>query len=312
MGKLYLTIAFILAGSSVVAAYFIAGYLPPFSTTFFSLTIASLTAIIFYGKKMVVSAKRLSKKTWGVIALQALLGSFLFRVFLTLGLQHIGAAEAGVITGTTPAFTALFTWILLRERLAFRSIIGILITVAGILLVQGFPFETNLENWQPLGALLVLGAAACEALFTTMSRKLHKGLRESEAISSAVNTGYVSIIATLLCLIPALIERPWAAAADMPYTGWLALVWYGSIVTIVAFSCMFAGAKLASGYTIAAFSGIIPVSSMALSVFVLGEAIGVYQIAGCALVVVATLVISKGGKIKNGAISNDGQAQGPA
>lgn len=48
---------------------------------------------------------------------QSLFGSFLFRVFLTEGLQHIGTAEAGIITGATPAITALLTWVMLREKL---------------------------------------------------------------------------------------------------------------------------------------------------------------------------------------------------
>ncbi len=137
IGKLYLTLAFILAGSSVVAAYFVAAYIPPFTTTFLSLTFASLTAILLCGKKMASAIKRLSKKTLMTIALQAVFGSFLFRVFLTFGLKHIGATEAGIITGATPAITALFTWIMLREKLTVRTITGILITFAGIMLVQG-------------------------------------------------------------------------------------------------------------------------------------------------------------------------------
>ncbi len=296
MGRLYLTIAFVLAGSSIVAARFVSDYIPPFTTTFLSLVIASLTAILFCGKKMLCAAKRLSKGTWAVIALQAIFGNFLFRVFLTLGLQHIGAAEAGVVTGATPAITALLTWFMLRERFSLRTAFGILITFAGILLVQGFPFETSAENLKPLGVLLVLGSAACESLFTTLSRRLHMNTRDNDTLSPVVHAGYVSVFAMVLCFLPALLESQWAAIAGLPVSGWLGLLWYGSIVTIVAFAFMFAGAKRCSGYTIAAFAGIIPISSTVLAVIVLGETIGVYQILGCVLVVLATLVISKNKK----------------
>jgi drug/metabolite transporter (DMT)-like permease len=55
---------------------------------------------------------------------------------------------------------------------------------------------------------------------------------------------------------------------------------------------MFAGAKQCNGYTIAAFSGIIPITSTVLSVVLLQEPISGYLITGCVLVVLAMLVIS--------------------
>lgn len=293
MGSIFLITAFVLAGSSVVAAYFVSAYIPPFATTFFSLVFASLTAILLCGKRMYTIAKQLSKEIWIVIALQALFGNFLFRVFLTIGLQHIGAAEAGIITGATPAITALFAWIILRERLKIRTVMGILITVAGILLVQGFPFEITFKSFQPLGVTLVLASAACEALFTTLSRKIYTSTSGGQTLPPLVHAGLVSIFAMGLCLLPTLIESPWPALMKLPVSGWLALLWYGSIVTIVAFTCMFAGAKRCNGYTIAAFAGIIPISSTILSVTILKEQINTYQVIGCVLVVLATLVISK-------------------
>jgi len=292
MGRLYLTIAFILAGSSVIAASFISAYLPTFTTTFLSLVFASLTAVLFCGKNMYDTAKCLSRKTWTVILLQAMFGSFLFRVFLTTGLQYIGAAEAGIITGATPAITALLTWLMLHEYLSLRTVTGILITFAGVLLVQGFPFETTLENFQPIGVIYVLCAAACESLFTTFSRKIHVCAKSDETLPPLVHAGFVSICAMVLCLIPALLEQPWAAIAALPVSGWIAFLWYGSIVTIVAFAFMFAGAKRCNGYTIAAFAGIIPISSTLFSVTILKDSISKYQAAGCVLVVFATLIIS--------------------
>lgn len=73
MGRLYLTVAFILAGSSVIAASFISAYLPTFTTTFLSLVLASLTAVLFCGKNMYDTAKCLSRKTWTVAAFSGII-----------------------------------------------------------------------------------------------------------------------------------------------------------------------------------------------------------------------------------------------
>ena len=100
MGRLFLTTAFTLVASSVIAARFVSAYIPPFSIAFLSFAIASLTAVLFCGKKMYHTVKNISGKTLKTIILQALFGSFLFRTFLLLGLQSIGAIEAGIIIGT--------------------------------------------------------------------------------------------------------------------------------------------------------------------------------------------------------------------
>jgi len=228
--------------------------------------------------------------------MQAVFGSFLFRVFLTFGLQYTGATEAGIITGASPAITALLTWLLLRERLTKSAFLGIVFALAGILLVQGFPFAMTSSGFHPAGIVLVLFAAVCEALFTTLSRKIHVDAKEDAPLSPLVQAGLVSIMAMVFCSLPMVMEQPWPRLYTLPISGWLALVWYGAVVTIVAFTCMFAGAKRCSGYIIAAFTGLIPISSTVLAFAVLRESIRGVQVIGCALVVAATIVIGFGGK----------------
>jgi len=282
-----------LAGSSVIAARFVSGYLPPFTTTFFSLAFATLTALICSGQKMLDAIKTMSRQRWRLLIMQALFGSFLFRVFLTFGLQYTGATEAGIITGASPAITALLTWLLLRERLTKNAAFGIVLALAGILLVQGFPFAMSSSVFHPAGIILILLAAVCEALFTTLSRKVHVGAQEDAPLSPLVQAGLVSIMAMVFCSLPMLMEQPWPRLYTLPISGWLALLWYGAVVTIVAFACMFAGAKRCSGYIIAAFTGFIPISSTALAFFVLREPLQGVQLIGCGLVVGAAVVISR-------------------
>ena len=116
LGKMYLTVAFILAGSSVVVARYVSGNLQLFTITFMSLAFASITALIFRGKSIFSTIRKLSKRHWIILFLQALFGIFLFRVFLTFGLKYTSAIEAGIVIGTTPAITAVFSRFILKER----------------------------------------------------------------------------------------------------------------------------------------------------------------------------------------------------
>lgn len=299
-GKIYLIAAFILAGSSVVAAGYLVNALGPFSITFFSLLFGVATALIFYGKRTLCTIKRLSLRQWQILFLQALFGVFLFRVCLAFGLRHTSAAEAGIITGTTPAITALFAYFLLREKLSLKSVTGIAGAMLGILVLQGFPFNMQAFTLTHfLGNMLVVGSAACEASFTILARSLHISRKDAFKMHAAAQAGIVNIIALALCFLPMLLEWPWQSLAVLPLNGWLALVWYGSIVTVGAVVLMFSGTKYVDGYAIAALSGIIPLSALILSVVVLGDALYFYQALGCFLIVGSIFVMNIRFKHKN-------------
>jgi drug/metabolite transporter (DMT)-like permease len=292
-GMIFLAIAFILAGSSVIAARYVSATLKPFTITFMSLVFATITALLFYGKSIFLTIRQLSKRHWKILILQSICGVFLFRIFLTFGLQYTSAAEAGIITGTSPAITAVLTWFILRDQLTKKSVMGILLTLLGVLVLQGFPFNMTAFNITHfLGNMLALGAALCESLFTTLSRKAHTDIKEKYELHPFIQSGIVSIIAMLLCFIPMLLEGQINELIKLPIDGWVALVWYGTIVTVIAFACMFAGAKYCDGYTIAAFTGLIPISSLILSWVILREAVIVNHIIGCGFIVIAIIIMS--------------------
>jgi len=293
-GKIFLAIAFILAGSSVVTARYVSGDLQPFTITFMSLVFASLTAFSLCGRSILSTAKKLSKRHWKILILQSVFGIFLFRIFLTFGLRYTSAVEAGIVTGTSPAITAVFTRLFLKEHLNKSSMIGILFTLSGVLILQGFPFNmASFDIGHLLGNILALGAASCESLFATLSRKAHTDSKEDYELRPFAQSGIVSIIALMLCLIPMLSESPFSELTALPTIGWIALAWYGSAATVIAFACMFTGAKYCDGYTIAAFSGLIPISSLVLSITVLKEAVSLNQVIGCGLIVASIMIMSR-------------------
>jgi drug/metabolite transporter (DMT)-like permease len=295
LGKAYVTAAFVLAGSSVVAARLISDFLPPFTITFLSLAFAVATVVPFHGRQTLAAFGRISRRRRCLLFLQAFLGIALFRIFLTFGLRRISAAEAGIVTGAAPALTALFAFALLRDSLTAGKIAGVFLTMAGMMVVQGFPFTAAAVNPDGLaGYVLVLAATACEALFAVLSRRMHlEDPAGGEQLHPVSHAGIVSAIALVLCFFPMLTESPLESMPTVPLAGWLALAWYGAIVTILAFTFMFSGAKLCDGYGISALTGVIPLSSLILSIVFLGAEVQPRQWLGCALIGVAVWVINR-------------------
>ena len=107
-GKLYLTGAFGLAGTSVVMGYVAfpkAWYVHNHGDQHGDRTRRSAPVLLqTRDYKPYVS---LSRRQWLLLLAQAFLGIFLFRMFLLLGVRHTSTSEAGILTGAIPAMTAI-------------------------------------------------------------------------------------------------------------------------------------------------------------------------------------------------------------
>lgn len=293
-GKFYLFCTFSLAGTSVISARFVAGKLGIFTIAAVSLFFAVTFLVPLCGKQLVRYIRLMSWHHLLYLLLQALCGIFLFRVFLLTGLRYTSAGEAGILTGASPAITAILAMVLLKEKLSSKKIAGILCTVAGVLIIQGvFMPGKGLLLEHIGGNMLVFCGAACESIFNTLSRVL--AVRTSadlkETSSPIVQTTIVSGIALLFCLIPALFEQPLRKLSQISLMDWIALLWYGVIVTALAFICWYAGIKRCNAFTAAAFSGLMPFTAMLLSILVLGESVDYRQWLGGFFIIMGMLLI---------------------
>ncbi len=301
-GPIYLFFAFTLAGTSVVAARFVSGTLGVFTITAISLAFALLFLLPAYFKKIVRTVLRLSLKETLLLAVQAFCGIFLFRMFLLGGLNYTSSGEAGILTSATPAITAMLAIIFLKERAGWVKLAGIFMTMAGVLLIQGLLApESTFSMSHFLGNMLVICAAFSEALFNIFSRAFAtKGTSPNHGtVEPPVQTAIVSFMALIFCLIPAMLEHPVHRLCAIGLTGWLALAWYGLFVTALAFICWYEGILRCGALTAAAFSGMMPFTAALLSVLILGERLGIRQIAGGLLIAGGMIVLGGSAVRKN-------------
>lgn len=272
-GALFLAAAFSLAGTSIIAGRLVCEILGPFTITAVSLFFALLGLLPFYGHGVVASLGQMTRNDWQRLLLQALLGIFLFRLFLLVGLRHTSAGEAGLLTGAAPAFTALLGRFFLQESLSPARCLGIGCTVAGILTLQGvWSAGVVLAGNHLTGNLLVLCAALSESLFNLLSRSSSKNAAGQTRLGHpAVWTTLVVGAAFLLCFGLAIAESQAAALLSLPPSGWAALAWYGLFVTALAFICWYQGIKRCDVAVAAAFSGLMPLTALILSAVLLNE-----------------------------------------
>jgi drug/metabolite transporter (DMT)-like permease len=133
---------------------------------------------------------------WFWLSLSGFVGFFLGDLFLFHSYSIIGSRMAQLVMTLAPPITAITGFLLLNEHLTHKQILGISITVCGILIAmfgkkRGEKFNFNVPV---KGFLFALGGAAGQAIGLVLSKKGLCGYDVISATQIRAITGGVSFI----------------------------------------------------------------------------------------------------------------------
>lgn len=231
---LELSLAMVIVGSSVVVGKLVVATFPVFLASALRFAIASLILVPLLWQRESISLI-LTRHDWSILFLQAFTGVFLFSIFLLYGLKFTNAAEAGIITSTTPAVVGIISFLFLKEHLSTPKVLGIGFAVGGVLLINvlGTTLDITRGLLPLLGNILVFGAVIGEALFTIFRKAA------SNNVSPLRMATVVSVIGLLLFLPLAVYEAVAFDFTAVSWVEWLPILYYGIIVTVVGFILWF-------------------------------------------------------------------------
>jgi drug/metabolite transporter (DMT)-like permease len=263
---LELSLAMTIVGSSVVVGKIITAHIPVFLASTLRLAIG-LPLLVLLTHQAKFDLRKLKTRDYLALFLQALTGIFLFNVLLLYGLHYTTATNSGIITSLTPAVFGIISWLFLKERLSLSVWGGIILAVCGVLAINVLGATPHAEQGSAplLGNLLVFVAVIGEVLFTIF-RKL-----TAKRISPLENATLVTIFGLLIFLPLGLYEAASFDFRRISTDNLLALLYYGFGVTTVAYILWFSGVEKVPASTAAVFTGVLPVSTVILSVLFLGE-----------------------------------------
>jgi drug/metabolite transporter (DMT)-like permease len=276
-----------IVGSSVVVGKLVVAKVPIFLIGGLRFGLASLILV-----PLVLIRERglpaLSRSDGGVLLAQAFTGIFAFNVLLLYGLTFTTAAESGIVTSTTPAVAAALAVLLLREPWTSRRAAGIIMAVLGLLALNLEGMTEMGGRGRPLlGNLLVLGAVVGEGLFVVCSRVL------AQRLSPLTVAAGISVLGFLMFMPFALWEARRFDLALLSGRDWIAIAYYGVVVTVIAFLLWARGVARVPASTAAVFTGVLPISAVTLSYLVLGEPIRPSHLMGAACVVAGIVLVAR-------------------
>jgi drug/metabolite transporter (DMT)-like permease len=250
------------------------------------LTVASLRlvmAALCFGLWLAISGRKLKTggpKWWGELFVLSLIGMGHYGV-QTQGLEWATAANASLYVVTGPISIILLGAIFLRERITLNKAIGVLVAVAGVLIVMGLDTLLAFElQPQLVGDILVLASIVMWGVFTVFGKKMTDQL-------GALALAGVTTIMGAVWMLPvgwwALERRGLTlAATDLP--GWIAIAFLGIGCSFLATLFYFIALQHSESQKVGVYLYTIPPMTALFAALFLGESIGLGLVGGAVLV----------------------------
>jgi drug/metabolite transporter (DMT)-like permease len=268
----YLAASMFLGGSYVALSKPLAVVFPVFLLGWLRFGIGGVAMLRWLRKPSTEPA--LSPRMRALIFLESFVGSFLFTIFMVLGVSYSSAVAAGVIMSAIPAVIAILSRLILRETIRPQVLAAIACAVFGIaLLALSRPAASGVavdgagtDHW--LGYVLLSCAVVCEASYAVIGKKL-TGVLSPKRISAMVNLwGFV-------LMLPAGLFTAWHFdfAAVRPSI-WALLVFYGLAASVWTVWLWMTGLRKVPASRAGVFTVMLPIGTACVGVGVLGEPFG--------------------------------------
>jgi drug/metabolite transporter (DMT)-like permease len=202
------------------------------------------------------------------------------------GLESISASLERLILYLNPTFVMLLAWLLYRKSFSRMQLAGMAISYCGVVLVFGHEVQASGPK-TAVGAALVFGSAVSYAVYLVYSGQLVKRLGSLRLV------GLATSVACLCCLLQFAILRPIGTAFDVaPQVVWLSVLNATLCTAVPVLLVMMAIERI--GPSLSAQSGMVgPLSTIMMSVLLLGEPFTAWIIAGTVLVIAGIFVFSR-------------------
>jgi drug/metabolite transporter (DMT)-like permease len=251
---------------------------PPVAITFWRWAIA-LALLVPFTFPYLRERWRLVLRSWRILVVLGLLATVLQHIPVYAGLRHTTATNGALLNAMSPIFM-VFLAALVGERLNARSIVGSLISLAGVVTVvsRGDP-DVLRELGLNAGDFLVLAGTLSWAGYTVCLRWWPSHLKGLPVLTVLAAVGVLAT-APLYALEIASGEVLKPTAATLLGIGYM-----GVVATILGYICWNGSVQTVGAARAGPFMYLMLVFTPLLSIVFLGEQLHLYHVAGAALIV---------------------------
>jgi drug/metabolite transporter (DMT)-like permease len=288
-----LILANILWACSYVAAKYALRDISVFMMNALRMIIAAIILLPF----LIVIRKdlKLTRKDLPQLALLAFIGLVINKTFEFGGLSLSTASDVALLITSETIYTAVLSWLLLRERFKPLTGVALLLGFAGVYLIVERSLVPNIPAgggiMRMVGDLMVVLALILEAFYTVRGKALL--VKHSPLLITAA-----TIVGSTIFWIP-------IAGGDILFNGWhplslaawLGVGWLALMSTIIAYFAWFKGLAVVDGSAAASTLFVQPLLGTVLAIVLLHDQLLPTTIVGGILIIASVYLISRSSRV---------------
>ena len=273
---LWILLSMIFWGMSFIWTSIVFTCYPPITPIFLRLILSSV--ILMGGLLLFGKIERIKKKDFGLFFLSAFFNPFLYFIGENFGLKYTSPSISAVVIATIPLFTPVAAYLIIRERISWLNIAGIIISFLGILVMlisRDMTFSAS-----PKGVGFLFFAVISAVIYSSFLKKLtmRYGPFSIIAWQNLIGMLYFLPLFLILDVSEFIAIRPdWKAIAAL-----IQLALFASTFAYVLFTI---GVKKIGVSRTNVFTNLIPIFTAVFSFFILSENFSLQKIAGILIVV---------------------------
>jgi drug/metabolite transporter (DMT)-like permease len=273
------------AGNAIVGRL-AAGHIPPVTLSFLRWSLAFLLILPPAWKHLVRDWAAIRARL-GIMVVLSITGIGAFNTLQYWALEHTEALNTLLLQSAGPLFVAVWSLILLGVRLTLAQAGGILLSLAGVLVILLRGDLTTLTSIEfNKGDIIFTVALAIFGLYSVLSLK-RPNIHGLSFVGFTFGCGAASLIPLL---IHELLSRP-LMQLDAPNL--LTLFYVAVFPSTVAYLCFNRGVQLIGANRAAPFFHVVPVFGSVMAIVFLGERPQLFHFIGFALVLIGVFVASR-------------------
>lgn len=282
--EISLVIMALIWGVNFISVKYGTEMMPPLAFNGVRVGMAAITLVL------VVAVTRVGWPSRGdALRLLALgvIGNGIYQVFFVEGLARTRAGDAALVIAAAPVFIAIIGSARGVERIRLRTVVGILLSIAGIALVMLNSSHAGGETaaaTRLLGDTLVLCAALFWSVYTVLLKPLTHRVN-GVALSAVTMVG--GAIPLLLFSGSEIARTDWA---HVDPRAWLALGYSGLFALVIAYLLWYRGVRAIGPTRTAMFANLQPLFTVLIAWPVFGETITPWTVLGGASIMVGLLL----------------------
>ena len=285
---LMLTVTALCWAANVVFGKLAVGEVSPMLLVTLRWLVVALLLVMLLGRDIVAQAAAFKRHFWFLAALAAS-GFTVFNALYYVAAHSTSGANLGILQGSVPVLVIIGGWLAFRAAGGPMQLIGVVITLAGVVIVS------TGGRWEALralafndGDLLMLLACALFAGYTL-------ALPRKPALPGLVFFAMLAILALMTSLPLTVLEYASGRMLAPTPTGWALVVLVAVLPSFIGQICFIQGVALIGPARAGVFVNLVPVFAAVMVVGVLGEPFELFQLIAL-LLVLGGIVIAESGK----------------